>query len=156
MKKVFLGLAILLASVSFSYAQVNPHALGLRFGGGTALGGEISYQHGLGSANRLEFDLGFNGDKDWSVIGLTGMYHWDWNLTGGLNWFVGPGVGLGIYSFNNSNKLNLGVGGQIGLEYDFKTAGVPLLLSLDARPMWNFTGYDGFGWGASLGLRYVW
>ena len=58
MKKNFLVLAIVLAGFFTAQAQVNPHAIGLRFGGGTAFGGELSYQMGMGSSNRLELDLG--------------------------------------------------------------------------------------------------
>jgi hypothetical protein len=42
MKKNFLVLAIVLAGFFTAQAQVNPHAIGLRFGGGTAFGGELS------------------------------------------------------------------------------------------------------------------
>ena len=92
---------------------------------------------------------------------LSGVYQWDWNLTSGLNWYVGPGAALGFYNWDDgktsSSGLNLGLGGQIGLEFDFNEMGAPILLSLDARPMFDFIGYDnGLGWGAALGVRYVW
>lgn len=147
--------------VAFGYAanaQVNSHAIGLRFGGnGDVNGAELSYQHGLGDANRLELDLGFGGNSTHNRMFLAGIYHWDWNITGGLNWYVGPGASIGYYHYDgHDNFLGLAVGGQIGLEYDFNTLGAPLLLSLDARPMWDFLGdYTGLGWGASLGLRYT-
>ena len=159
MKKVLFSLLLFFAAVFYAPAQVNPHAIGLRFGGGgDVLGGEISYQHGLGSTNRLELDLGLGSGNSWSRTDLTGIYQWDWNLTDGLNWFVGPGATIGLWKpSNNSGYFNIGVGGQIGLEYDFKKVGAPILLSLDTRPMWNLTGSgSGFGWGAALGVRYVW
>ncbi|MFW9597486.1 MAG: hypothetical protein ACMV0Y_05995 [Paludibacter sp.] len=157
MKKLFLSIAITFAAVSFASAQVNPHTIGLRFGGGSSFGAEFSYQHGLGETNRIEANLGFDGGDGWNALGATAMYHWDWNLTQGLNWYVGPGAGIGFYNPKDSGgKFNLGIGGQIGLEYDFSTLGAPILLSLDARPMWNFIGNTGFGWGTSLGVRYIW
>lgn len=156
MKKVLLGLVLLFGAVNFSSAQVNPHAIGIRGG----YGWELSYQHGMGPANRLEFDLGLGNYG----FDLTGAYHWDWNIVSGLNWFVGPGATVGFWGggnkvngYNGNGYLNLGVGGQIGLEFDFKKIGAPILLSLDSRPMWNFNGYNGgFGWGADFGVRYVW
>jgi len=159
MKNLFV-LLILIAGISlFSQAQVNPHAIGLRLGGdGDVNGAEITYQHGLGDANRLEFDLGFGGNDHHSRMYLAAIYHWDWNITAGLNWYVGPGAAVGFYTWDDhSDYLNIGVGGQIGLEYDFNKNGAPILLSIDGRPMWDFIGDDhsGFGWGAALGIRYT-
>jgi len=140
-------------------AQVNPHALGLRLGGdGNVNGAEISYQQALGGKNRLELDLGFGGNKNQSRVYLAGIYQWNWNIKGGLNWYAGPGATLGFYSYDNfENHVNVGVGGQVGLEYDFNSMKAPILLSLDTRPMWNFIGYgSGLGWGVALGIRYTW
>jgi hypothetical protein len=80
------------------------------------------------------------------------------NIVGGLNWYIGPGASVGFYSYDNDpGYLNLALGGQIGIEYDFNVHGAPILLSLDARPMWDFIGdHAGLGWGAALGLRYTW
>lgn len=159
MKKVFLILIFILSVSLYSEAQINPHAIGIRFGGnGDTNGGELSYQHGMGSANRLEFDLGMSGNDDNNHMFLAVIYHWNWNITGGLNWYVGPGAALGFHEHKASDDhITLGIGGQIGLEFDFNKMGAPILLSLDARPMWGFLGDDhGLGWGASLGLRYTW
>jgi len=139
-------------------AQVNPRAIGLRLGGdGNVNGAEISYQHGMGSANRLELDLGFSGNKDHDRMYVAGIYHWDWIIFDAFNWYVGPGATLGFRSYKNKdNYLNIGVGGQIGIEYDF-SGKAPILLSLDARPMWNLLGHDGgLGGGIALGVRYIW
>ncbi len=158
MKKTILFLGVIFISY-FIHAQVNPHAIGVRLSGnGDVNGAELSYQHGLGEANRLEFDLGFGAGKNHNRMFLAGIYHWDWNITGGLNWYVGPGAALGIYSYdNNSGYFNIGLGGQIGLEFDFNKLNAPILLSIDARPMWDFLGDNaGFDWGASLGIRYTW
>lgn len=158
MKKILFAAALLFSAIFYSSAQVNPHAIGVRLGGGTYSGAEISYQHGLGSANRLEFDLGFNNGNHWNAVNLAGTYQWDWNITEGLNWFVGPGASLGWWSAKNEDGyFGLGIGGQIGLEYDFKSLGAPILVSLDTRPMWDLLGTNsGFNWGAALGIRYVW
>jgi len=160
MKKIIVILA--LSMVTISSAQVNPHAIGLRGGGGNfGLGGEISYQHGMGSSNRLEFDLGWRGNNgnNYTHTALTGIYHWVWNIEDGLNWYVGPGAQLGFYQdkfFNNNNGVTLSIGGQIGLEYDFNDLGAPLLLGLDLRPMWGFIGgTSGVGYGGAFSLRYT-
>jgi len=159
MKKTLAILVTTLFMGFFAQAQVNPHALGLRFGGnGDINGAEISYQHGLSNVNRLEFDFGFGQNKNHSRLFVTGVYQWDWNITGGLNWYIGPGASLGFYSYDGETSyVNVGIGGQIGIEYDFNKHGVPILLSLDARPMWDFLGsHAGLGWGSSLSVRYIW
>jgi hypothetical protein len=150
MKKVLVGLVLLVGAVNFSSAQVNPHAIGLRFGQGYGFASEVTYQHGLGTANRLEADLGIDGDN----LNFTGIYQWNWNIVDGLNWYVGPGATVGLWS----NTINLGVGGQIGLEYDFKSLGAPILVSLDSRPMWNINSINTtrFRPGTALSVRYVW
>jgi len=158
MKKCIL-LFLFIAVGILSIAQVNPHAIGLRFGGdGDVNGAEFSYHHGIGDANRLELDLGFGANKNHSRMFLAGIYHWDWNITGGLNWYVGPGASVGFYTYDgNDSYINIALGGQIGLEYDFNALGAPLLLSLDGRPMWDFLGDNaGLGLGACLGVRYTW
>ena len=163
MKKLMITFLAVLAFGIAGNAQVNPHAIGIRGGGGNfGIGGELSYQHGFGDANRLEADLGWrgnNGNNGYSHIALTGIYHWVWNLTGGLNWYVGPGAQLGLYSHKHDTSndgITLGLGGQIGLEYDFNDLGAPLLLGLDTRPMWGFIGgTSGFGYGGAFSLRYT-
>lgn len=152
MKKVLFSLVLLFVSVVYVPAQVNPHAIGLRLGGGVFFGGEVSYQQGIGSVNRVEFDLGFNGNG----TTLSGIYQWNWNIVNGLNWYVGPGATIGLLGTKNSSYFNVGVGGQIGLEYDFKSLDVPILVSIDSRPMWNFSNPYGFDSYSALSVRYVW
>ena len=157
MKKILLTSMVMFGFGVFAFSQVNPNALGLRLGGGTINGGELSYQKGIGSSNRLELDLGFGGNKDYGSLSLTGIYHWNWNIVESLNWYVGPGAGVSfVNAKHGDNYVGVAIGGQIGLEYDFSSLGAPILLSLDARPMWNLLGdFNGFGWGAALGIRYI-
>jgi hypothetical protein len=161
MKRVILLFTFLVIFCPTIDAQVNPHAIGARFNGSHYghYGGEISYQHGFGDANRLELDLGWRNHSNWSNLSLAVIYHWVWNITDGLNWYVGPGARLGMYNGKNNgydDDFGLSLGGQIGIEYDFNEHDVPLLLSLDVRPMWNFIGsYGGFGYGSGLGIRYT-
>lgn len=162
--KKFLIFTLVIFCMSYNInAQVNPHAIGLRFGGNGDINGvELSYQKGFNEINRLELDLGFGGNPHHSRFFLAGIFHWDWNITEGLNWYIGPGAGLGYYSYddtydNSDDYINVALGGQLGLEYDFNTLDAPILLSLDFRPMWDFIGDNaGFGWGLALGVRYTW
>lgn len=164
MKKIGLICLLALSFAQFAQSQVNPHAIGIRGeAGNRGGGGEISYQHGFGDANRLELDLGWNGNNgnsnNYSHISLAGIYHWVWNITDGFNWYVGPGARLGLWNNKNSSNddgITLGLGGQIGIEYDFNDLGAPLLIGLDTRPMWGFIGGgSGFGYGGALSLRYT-
>lgn len=149
--------------VSIGFSQVQPHAIGFRAGSGTfGSGAEVSYQHGFGSSNRLELDLGWrNGGhkNNYYAWGLTGVYHWVWNIDGGLNWFAGLGAQVGSYNhrdFHDDDGFTLNVGGQIGIEYDFNDLGAPIQLGLDVRPMWGFIGYyKNLGVGGALSVRYT-
>lgn len=159
MKKV-LSILVLALSLSFvAQAQINPQAIGLRLGGGSVGNGEISYQKALGGENRFEADLGFGGNSTHNRLYVAGIYQWVWNIDGGFNWYAGPGGTVGFWSYKDktvNNYINVGIGGQIGIEYDFNTLGAPLLMSIDARPMWDLLGDDaGLGWGAALGIRYT-
>jgi hypothetical protein len=58
MMKKTIVLSMVLLMGTLVYGQINPHALGLRFGGGNTVNTEFSYQRGLSSTNRLEADLG--------------------------------------------------------------------------------------------------
>jgi hypothetical protein len=148
MKKIILTALVSLALATSLNAQ--DKAIGLRLGGGTANGGEISFQMDMGDANRLEADLGFIGNANYSGVALTGIYQWVWDLAplgDGFKWYAGAGAGLRLF-----NGLGLGIHGQIGIEYTFPS--IPIQLSLDTRPGWYFGGVGGFDGGAALGVRY--
>lgn len=149
MKKILVLLVAIFALIATSNAQ---RALGMRLGGGSGYGGEFSFQKDLSSANRLEFDLGFISDRDYhdSGIALCGIYQWVWDLSElseGFKWYAGPGVGIRSFA-----GVGVGVLGQIGIEYTLQD--FPLQFSLDARPDLFSGGYNGFGYGAALGIRY--
>lgn len=154
MKKIFLAFA-LLCCVILGYAQ--PRAIGARLGGDL----EFSYQHIVSPKNMLDCTAGVSIGSNHFSVNATVMYDWVFNIEGGWNWYVGPGggVGVGIYSSDTEVKLPLrvSVGGQIGVEYQF---GIPLILSLDYRPMFNVISifndfYDSGSWfGIALGIRY--
>ena len=65
MKTKILSAFLLLGLVFSTNAQeISKNALGLRLGDNDGFGGEISYQRGLSSNNRLELDLGWRNSKD--------------------------------------------------------------------------------------------
>lgn len=161
MKKLFLSTFILFGLLS-SAQDISKNALGLRIGDNDGFGGEISYQRGLSSNNRLEFDLGWRNSKDVDAFKLVGLYQWVWNIDGGFNWYAGAGAGVGSWSYNKNGVDESGsfvlAAGDIGIEYNFD---FPLQLSLDFRPELYFGGdysdfRDGFGPDIALGIRYRW
>lgn len=157
MKKLLTAFILILA-FNLSEAQVANHAIGLRLGGGNGFGTEISYQHGLGDLNRLEFDLGIQSPPDANAWGLTGLYQWVWKIDNGFNWFAGAGGTIGSWSYNNSyagarrGGLFLGAAGDVGIEYVFP---VGIQLSLDARPAFNIINSgDPYNSNFALSIRY--
>lgn len=146
MKKVFLTLGLVFTTIIALQAQdISDNAIGLRFGGGDGVGGEISYQKALGSNNRLEIDLGLA--NEFTNFKATGLYQWVWSIEDQLNWYAGAGGG--IVSANGTGIYGSGV---IGIEYDFNA---PILLSLDYRPEIGIAGgLDGLNSNVALAVRY--
>ncbi len=129
-------------------------------GDGRGNGAELSYQHGFGSTNRLEIDLGGRNHKNWNHLNVAIIYHWVMPIKDGINWYIGPGGSIGSYrSKNNLNEgLTLAFGGQLGIEFDLNQKDIPLLLSFDWRPMWNiwtYSDYHSFGYGGGFSVRYT-
>lgn len=96
-------------------------------------------------------------------VRLTGLYEFYHDITGvdGLKWYVGPGAHVGFWNNHWKNKfptrddgVMIGVDGIVGLDYKIKD--VPVDVSLDWQPSFNFIGYNYFegGWGG-LGVRYT-
>lgn len=146
--------------------DISKNALGLRLGDNDGFGGEVSYQRGLGSNNRLELDLGWRNSKNVDAIKLVGLYQWVWNIDKGFNWYAGVGAGLGNWSYNGPGSPDSDGGfyvlaaGDIGIEYNFD---IPLQISLDLRPEFylnnngdNKFRENNFGPDLALGIRYKW
>lgn len=148
MKKLFTVLVVCFVIATTASAQ---KALGLRLGAGSASGVEVSYQMDLGTANRLELDLGLeSGGTNHSGMTLIGDYQWLWDLSDlgeGFKWYAGAGAGLHIF-----DNIGIGINGQIGIEYTLQE--IPLQFSLDTRPGFYFGNGNGFAAGAALGVRY--
>lgn len=160
MKKLLFLTVILVAGLAVSgHAQVvKDNAIGLRFGGGNGFGTEVSYQHGLTSINRLEFDLGLISHSDFNAWGLTGMYQWVWPLGEGFNWYAGPGAKIGSWDYKSnytgtgSSGFFLAAVGDVGVEYAWPFG---LQLGLDMRPELGLVNHgDNFNLNLGLGVRY--
>lgn len=80
-------------------------------------------------------------------------YHYNLNDSGSLKWYIGPGVHVGFYKpayFNGGTSI--GVDGVLGLDYKFP--GIPINISVDWQPSYEFGDFQGFSgnWGG-VGLR---
>ncbi len=160
MKRFFLIPLLFFAFIATSHAQrISDNAIGLRLGDSDGFGTEISYQRALGENNRLEFDLGWRSGSNYDAFRLTGLYQWVFNLDGNFNWYVGAGGGIANVNFDNvpagvdDSETYIYAAGDIGIEYDFD---IPLLLSLDFRPEFNFNDNieDDIDFDIALGIRY--
>lgn len=96
--------------------------------------------------------IGYFWDKGTRI---TGLYEYHHNLTadGGLKWYIGPGAHVGFYNqefFNGGTTF--GLDGVLGLDYKFP--GIPVNVSVDWQPSFEFGDYAGFNgnWGG-IGLR---
>ena len=156
MKKLLL---ILVAVMGFAFAaNAQNNAIGLRFGGGSSYGAEVSYQTALG-ANRLELDLGTNLGTNLNLTNLSffylaGVYQWRGPITDWLGWFAGPGVKA---SYCKNHGVGVALAGQGGVEACFEK--IPFLqFSVDVRPEYEFIlpkdCINSFNWAAALGVRY--
>ncbi|MBR3489724.1 MAG: hypothetical protein IKH33_10450 [Bacteroidales bacterium] len=149
MKKI---VVLVVAVFALGFAANAQDALGLRFGGGSSYGAELSYQKGMGG-NRMEFDLGMRLKSESNFFYLAGVYQWQGQITDWLGWFAGPGVKV---SYCVNHGVGLALAGQAGLEANF--ADFPFQFTLDIRPEYEFILPAGcvnnFGWGLALGIRY--
>ena len=162
MKKL-LFTALLFLTIQANAQNISNNAIGVRLGGNDGFGTEISFQHKLKKANRVELDLGWRNNTNFNFIKGAALYQWVMNIDGDFNWYVGAGGGFGSYSYNevykkviivnNNGGTFVFLAGDIGVEYDFD---FPLLISVDFRP--EFVLGDGYGrnYGSdiALSLRY--
>ena len=148
MKKIVL---LFVAVFALGFAVNAQDAFGLRFGGGSGYGAELSYQKAL-NANRLEFDLGVRLPS-FDFFYLAGVYQWKGEITDWLGWFAGPGAKV---SFCKNHGVGVALALQAGLEANF--ADFPLQFTLDIRPEYEFVlpkeCVNSFGWAGALGIRY--
>lgn len=125
-------------------ASAQSKALGVRLG----YGAELSYQHYMsGNSDFLEADLGWFSNGFF----VSGVYDFNLASEGNFNFYAGPGVQLGATT-GEEGTFNIGICGQLGMEYNFN---LPIQLSLDWKPGFNFLGGGYFAWQSiALGVRY--
>jgi hypothetical protein len=96
--------------------------------------------------------IGYFWEKGTRITGLF-EYHYSLTSSGRLKWYIGPGAHVGFYKndfFNGGTSV--GIDGVLGLDYKFP--GIPINVSLDWQPSYEFGDYEGFSgnWGG-VGLR---
>ncbi len=155
MKRKFL-MAALIVLLGMGSAQAQRKSSDFDYS--TAVGvkfypGGITLKHFLNDKNAVEGIAYFwnRGTR------ITGLYEIHGNITsiGGLRWYLGPGAHVGFYSNKYyGGATYVGIDGVLGLDYKFKD--LPLNLSLDWQPSFEFGDGAGFSgsWGG-LGIRYV-
>jgi hypothetical protein len=156
MKKILLLLLIGLSISSSSVAQ--DYKTGIGFRGGFFNG--LSIKHFVSSKAAVEGIV----SSRWNGLQVTGLYeiHNVAFNTNRLNWYYGAGAHVGFWDENHKTNWGnkgesytvVGIDGILGLEYNFRE--IPINISLDWKPAWNLSGYQGF-WadGAALSIRYI-
>lgn len=155
MKKLFLILGFLFCTALMVNAQDYKVGLGLR--GGVSQG--LTLKYFVSEQNAIEGIL----TTRWHGTLLTGLYetHKDLNAIP-LRWYYGYGAHLGFWEGfdehpwfdDNKTHLTLGVDGILGIEYTFDD--LPINISLDWKPFFEFVGYSGFqGDSGAFSLRYT-
>jgi hypothetical protein len=133
-------------------------ALGVKVWGD---GGGISIKHFVRDYRAVE-GIGYFWNRGARITGLY-EFHYDFPDAPGLKWYVGPGAHIGFYNdrYYDSHYYNgdgsgsyVGIDGVLGLDYKFDQ--VPINLSLDWQPSFEFGDHRGFvgSWGG-LGIRYT-
>lgn len=154
MKKIFMLLLAGSLSVTFLQAQNRgtsnssyTNALGVKVWDG----GGLSFKHFF-NTNAGEL-IGYFWTQG---VRITGLYEFHFPISGaaGLKWYVGPGVHIGFYNTKYGDGSFAGIDGVIGLDYKFNA--IPLNISLDWQPSFEFGDNRGFvgSWGG-LGVRYT-
>ena len=151
MKKLLFVTLITVLAFSANAQNKTANSLSYKTAAGIKIwdGAGLSLKTFLNEKNALEF-VGFFNSAGVRVVGLYEIYG-DLNTEGNLKWYLGPGAHVGFYKGNNSVIGVDVVGGLV-----FKFAELPLNLSLDWQPSFEFTKGYGFagGWGG-LGARYT-
>lgn len=132
-------------------------ALGIKSWGN---GGGVSFKHFIKSNHALEA-IGYFWNRGSRITGLY-EFHFDIANAPGLKWYIGPGAHIGFYNDSYNDRFGnygnggsfVGLDGVLGLDYKFN--GVPINLSADWQPSFEFGDGRGFhsGWGG-LGIRYT-
>jgi hypothetical protein len=155
MKKLVVLFLLAFGLGAISNAQDYHTGVGLRAGYENGL----TIKHFIGQKSALEGII----SSRWQGFGITGLYEIQNRAfnTPGWNWFFGFGAHVGFWNGNHAywgepgtSYTVVGADGILGLEYCFRE--VPINLSLDWKPAFNFYGYSGYwGDGGALSIRYI-
>lgn len=145
MKKLLM-VAVLMVSALAVNAQDYNWAIGVRGGWENA---GVTLKKGMGGT-ALDFTGTWDFRSEFTHLKVQGLYEWQQNLSGGLDWYYGLGAHVGMWSDADKANLWLGIDAVIGLEFKFPS--LPIALSLDYRPGLNILpnisgGYDDVGFG---------
>ncbi|HRK53982.1 MAG TPA: hypothetical protein PK185_08705 [Cyclobacteriaceae bacterium] len=155
---VFIAVTGVVILPAQSLGQTYKTALGLKVWGD---GGGISVKNFVSPTHAVE-GVGYFWDRGARIVGL---YEFHGRIDGapGLNWYVGPGAHVGFYNkryyddryFDGDGSGSfIGLDGVLGLDYKFD--GVPINLSIDWQPSFEFGVNRGFiGSWEGLVVRYT-
>jgi hypothetical protein len=157
MKKIILSILITACAFSAksqSKGSTYQTAVGLKL-----YPGAVTLKHFIKDDRALE-GLAYFWDYG---VRFTGLYEFHGDIPGaeGLKWYAGPGAHIGFWSSSWKDKypdrqggVAIGVDGVVGLDYKFSQ--VPINVSVDWQPSFNFVGYNYFeaGWGG-VAVRYT-
>jgi hypothetical protein len=148
MKKIILTFSLAVCFIAFANAQDYKTALGLRAGWNQGL----TIKHFISGKSALEGLLAWH----YSGFEITGLYevHNRAFDVERLNWYYGGGAHIGFYgnSYDGGSGTFIGLDGILGLEYNFND--LPINISLDWKPAFDFGYSHFFGDGGALSIRY--
>jgi hypothetical protein len=153
MKKIFFLTLTTCLLLSFSgKAQSDDKSYNSAIGLKLLDGAGITYKHFLEENKAIEL-VGFFWNRGTRITGLY-EFHFDINELDGLKWYVGPGAHVSLYNTKYGGGTTIGLDGVLGLDYKIST--LPLNLSIDWQPSYEFGLGRGFvgSWGG-LGVRYT-
>lgn len=157
MKKITLGLLLMISAAFMANAQDYNTGIGVRGG----LSNGLTVKHFISYNSAVEGIL----TSRWSGFNITGLYEIHANAfnTPRLNWYYGFGGHVGFWDSgykkhpwfdDTGNHSVIGIDGIIGLEYNIDV--IPFNISLDWKPGINLIGHTGL-WGDELAfsVRFI-
>ena len=157
MKRIFMLIAVLTFTASFTQAQARDYNTGLGLRGGRF--------NGLTIKHFIENDTAFEGiiSTRWQGYNVTGLFekHKTAFDLPRLNWYYGLGAHIGVWDGDNVKWADdkdsytlIGIDGIIGLEWSISE--IPFCISIDWKPAYNLIGNTSF-WGdtGALSVRYI-
>ena len=156
MKKIGIILFALVLTGSATFAQnKTANSLTYKTAAGIKIwnGGALDLKTFLDDKNALEF-IGFVYNHGTRLSALYEI-HGDLNTETNLKWYIGPGAHVGFYNSKYAgDNTYVGIDGVICMDYQFKD--LPLNLSLDWQPSFEFGSGEGFiGNYGGLAVRYT-